>query len=128
MKQKGYTTMYLMIFVFGTLIIQYICLCTYFSDKENNIVGLYYEVLELIPIFYLVTGLFKCCPVCGKRTLTTINTFGGTRYTLHDTECRNCKSEIRIQHDRELNETIYYHIKGNVTTSRIDPIWETKEE
>ena len=64
---KGYTIMYLMIFVFGTLIIQYICLSTYFSDTENNEVGLYYEILELIPIFYLVTGLLRRCPVCGKR-------------------------------------------------------------
>lgn len=83
---KGYLIMYLMIFVFGTLIIQFICLSTYFSNKENNVVGLYYEVLELIPIFYLVTGLFRRCPVCGKRTLTTIDSLVSPCTCFHSKE------------------------------------------
>lgn len=121
---KGYSIMYLIIFIFGTLFIQFICLGIYFSNKENNIVGLYYEVLELIPIFYLVTGLFRRCPVCGKRKLTTWDMCSGSRYTIHDAECRNCKSKVRIERDRELHETTYYHIgDGGV----INPIWEKEE-
>ena len=124
MDKKGY----LIIFTIGTLITQAICLGIYFFAKVDNEVGLVYEVIELIPIFVLVNGLFRRCPVCGKRKLTIVDSCGGSRYILHDAECRNCKSEIRIQRDRELHETTYYHIRGNVTTTRINPIWEIEEK
>lgn len=119
---------YLIIFTIGTVIIQAICLGIYFFGKVDNQVGLCYEVLELIPIFVLVNGLFRRCPICGKRTLTIIDGCGGSRYTIDDAECRNCKSEIRIERDRELHKTTYYHRSGNTAITKIDPIWETKEE
>jgi hypothetical protein len=120
-------TGYLIIFTIGTLITQAICLGIYFFAKVDNEVGIVYEVLELLPIYILVTGLFRRCPVCGKRKLTIVDSCGGSRYTLDDAECRNCKSEIRIQRDSELHETSYYRMRGNVTTTRINPIWETEE-
>lgn len=121
-------TGYLIIFTIATLITQAICLGIYFFAKVDNQVGLYYEIIELIPIFFLVNGLFRRCPICGKRTLTIIDGCGGSRYTIDDAECRNCKSEIRIERDRELHETTYYHRSGNIAITKIDPIWETKEE
>lgn len=120
-------TGYLIIFIIASIPIQAICLGIYFFAKVDNEAGLIYEVIELIPVFFLVNGLFRRCPVCGKRKLTIVDGCGGTRYTLDDAICRNCKSEIRIQRDRELHETTYYHMRDNVTTTRINPIWETED-
>ena len=127
---KGHLMMkgYLLIFLVPTLFIQSVCFGIYFFAKTDNEIGFLAEIAELIPIYSLITGLFRRCPVCGKRTLTIQDGCGGTRYTLDDAECRNCKSKIRIQRDRELHKTTYYHIRGNVTTTRINPIWETNEK
>ena len=118
---------HLIIFIVASLPIQAVCLGIYFFAKVDNEVGLVYEILELIPICFLVTGLFKRCPVCGKRKLTTWHRCGGSRYTLYDAECRNCKSEINIECDRELHKTTYFHVKNGLNSTRINPIWETED-
>lgn len=118
---------HLIIFTVGTLLIQAICLGIYFFAKVDNEVGLVYEVLELLPIYVLVTGIFRRCPICGKRKLTTWVRCGGSRYTLYDAECRNCKSEISIEQDRDLDKWTYFHTKDGLNTTIINPIWEIEE-
>lgn len=112
-----------MIFTVTTLFIQSVCFGIYFFAKIDNEVGFIAEIVELIPIYSLITGLFRRCPICGKRKLTTWVRCGGSRYTLYDAECRNCKSEIGIECDRELHKTTYFH-----NMIRINPIWEAMEE
>jgi hypothetical protein len=121
-------TGYLIIFTIGTLITQAICLGIYFFAKVDNEVGIVYEVLELLPIYILVTGLFRRCPVCGKRKLTIVDSCGGSRYTLYDAECRNCKSKIGIECDRDLHKWTYFHMKNDFNTTRINPILKTGKE
>lgn len=118
---------HLIIFIVGTLLIQAICLSIYFLAKVDNEAGLIYEILELIPIYLLVTGLFRRCPVCGKRKLTTWTRCGGSRYTLYDAECRKCKSEIGIECDGELHKTTYFRRKNGSSTRIINPIWEDEK-
>ncbi len=119
---------HLKVFIVITLFIQAFCLGIYFFAKRDNEVGLLIEIYELIPIYHLlIKGLFKRCPICGKRKLTTWSRCGGSRYTLYDADCRNCKSKIGIEHDRDLHKWTYFHKKGSLDTTIINPIWETKE-
>ena len=118
----------LVIFIIGSLIIQAVALGIYFFAKVDNESGLYYEVLELLPIFAFIDAVFNRCPICGKYTLTKTGGTGGTRYTLSDGACRNCGAEIGIQRDRELHETSYFHMRNGVFDTRITPIWENEKE
>lgn len=117
-------TVYLMVFTATTLFIQCLCLSIYFFAKVDNEVGLVLEILELIPICSLVTGMFNRCPICGKRKLAKWVRCSGTRYTLYDAECRNCKSKISIELDRDLCKRTYFSNENNAV---IKPIWEIKK-
>ena len=97
------------------------------SAKRDNEVGLLFEICELMPIYLIIEGLFRRCPICGKRKLTTWVRCGGSRYTLYDADCRNCKSRMGIEHDRDLHKWTYFHKKCCLDTTRINPIWETEK-
>lgn len=114
-------------FMVITLFIQALCFGIYFFAKRDNEVGLLFEICELMPIYLLIEGLFRRCPICGKRKLTTWVRCGGSRYTLYDADCRNCKSRVGMEHDRDLHKWTYFHKKGCIDTTRITPIWESEK-
>ena len=115
---------YLIIFIALTLFIQSLCLGIYFFARVDNEAGLIFEIFELFPICMLVTGLFNRCPICGKRKLTKWTRCSGIEYTLYDAECRNCRSKISIELNRDLYEKTYFSSESH---EKIKPIWEIKE-
>lgn len=120
-------TEHLIIFTALTVIIQTICLAIYFYGKVDNELGLIFEITELLPIYLLISGLFRRCPVCGKRKVTITDGYGGTQYITDNGVCRNCKSHVSIMYDRKELETIYYVENEYGGFKRIKPIWKTKK-
>lgn len=120
-------TEHLIIFTVLTVIIQTICLVIYFYGKVDNELGLIFEITELLPIYFLISGLFRRCPVCGKRKVTITDGYGGTQYITDNGVCRNCKSHVSIMYDRKELETIYYAENEYGGFESIKPIWKTKK-
>lgn len=120
-------TEHLIIFIVLTVVIQTISLVIYFYGKVDNELGLIFEITELVPIYLLATGLFRRCPVCGKRKVTITDGYGGTQYITDNGVCRNCKSHISIMYDRKELESIYYVENENGGFKSIKPIWKTKK-
>lgn len=120
-------TEHLIIFTVLTVFIQVMCLVIYFYGKVDNEVGLIFEISELLPIYLLVRGLFRRCPVCGKRKVTITDGYGGTQYITDNGVCRNCKSHVSIMYDRKELETIYYTKNEYGGFKSIKPIWKTSK-
>lgn len=71
---------------------------------------------------------FRRCPVCGKRKVTIVSAYGGTRYATSNGVCRNCKSHVSIMYDREESKSIYYADDKYGQPHSVEPIWKTSKD
>lgn len=88
-----------------------------------------FEVPILIMFMYMVRrDYFRRCPICGKRKVTVVDGYGGTRYVTDNGVCRNCKSHVSIMYDREESKTAYFVDDKHGQPHIVEPIWKTSKD